>query len=177
MGTLQVSGQNILSVTGSPATATLNENVDIDDSLATANIKPTFTGPDTSSTNLQNTSMAKETALPIFACRAFCVFDGTNVDGSNNCQLYASGNILKVVRENTGWYKVYFQNNMPDAHYCVVATGTGGNTSSGYVQLDSAGFGGNGAAQSTTVSTFNLRGTDYNGSYYNHPFVHCAVFR
>jgi len=26
MGTLQVSGQNILSVTGSPATATLNEN-------------------------------------------------------------------------------------------------------------------------------------------------------
>ena len=27
MGTLQVSGQNILSVTGSPATATLNENV------------------------------------------------------------------------------------------------------------------------------------------------------
>ncbi len=29
MGTLQVSGQNILSVTGSPATATLNENVRI----------------------------------------------------------------------------------------------------------------------------------------------------
>ena len=27
MGTLQVSGQNILTVTGSPATATLNENV------------------------------------------------------------------------------------------------------------------------------------------------------
>ena len=36
MGTLQVSGQNILSVTGSPATATLNENVNINDTLAGA---------------------------------------------------------------------------------------------------------------------------------------------
>ena len=101
----------------------------------------------------------------------------TNVDGSNNCQLFSSGNISKVVRENTGWYKVYFQSNMPDAHYCVVATGTGGGTSSGYVQLDSADFGGNGAAQGTTISTFNLRATDSGGNYTNHPFVHCAVFR
>ena len=36
MGTLQVSGQNILTVTGSPATATLNENVNINDTLAGA---------------------------------------------------------------------------------------------------------------------------------------------
>ena len=154
-----------------------NGNVTVNDNVDLGEIKTNFDAPDTSSTNLQNTSMVKNTALPIFACRAFCVFDGTNVDGSNNCQLYASGNILKVVRESTGHYKVYFQNNMPDAHYCVVATGTGGNTSSGYVQLDSAGFGGQGAAQSTTVSTFNLRATDSGGSYYNHPFIHCAVFR
>tara|TARA_A100001234_G_C12549074_1_gene352309 strand:+ start:257 stop:766 length:510 start_codon:yes stop_codon:yes gene_type:complete len=154
-----------------------NGNVTVNDNVDLGEIKTNFDAPDTSSTNLQNTSMVKNTALPIFACRAFCVFDGTNVDGSNNCQLYASGNILKVVRESTGHYKVYFQNNMPDAHYCVVATGTGGNTSSGYVQLDSASFGGGGAAQSTTVSTFNLRGTNSGGTYYNHPFVHCAVFR
>ena len=36
MGTLQVTGQNILTVTGSPATATLNENVNIGDALSSA---------------------------------------------------------------------------------------------------------------------------------------------
>tara|TARA_B100001939_G_C16895819_1_gene597527 strand:- start:482 stop:991 length:510 start_codon:yes stop_codon:yes gene_type:complete len=169
MANLVLGSTNVMTET--------NGNVTVDDNVDLGEIKTNFDAPDTTSTNLQNTSMAKNTALPIFACRAFCVFDGTNVDGSNNCQLYASGNILKVVRENTGWYKVYFQNNMPDAHYCVVATGTGGSTGSGYVQHDSVSFGGNGAAQSTTVSTFNLRGTNSGGTYYNHPFVHCAVFR
>ena len=169
MGDIVLGTPGVTVLTENGGTATLSNSVNGGQGL--------YSGPDTSSTNLQNTSMAKNTTLPVFACRAFCVFDGTNVDGSNNCQLYASGNILKVVRESTGHYKVYFQNNMPDAHYCVVATGTGGNTSSGYIQHDSASFGGNGAAQSTTVSTFNLRGTDSGGTYYNHPFVHCAVFR
>ena len=164
---LGTPGVTVLSESG--GTATLSNDVNGGQGL--------YSGPDPSSTNLQNTSMAKNTYLPVFACRAWAVFDGTNVDGSNNCQLFSSGNISKVVRENTGWYKVYFQSNMPDAHYCVVATGTGGGTSSGYVQLDSADFGGNGAAQGTTISTFNLRATDSGGNYTNHPFVHCAVFR
>ena len=43
MGTLQVTGQNILTVTGSPATATLNENVNIDDALASATLASTTT--------------------------------------------------------------------------------------------------------------------------------------
>ena len=43
MGTLQVSGLNILTVTGSPATATLNENVNVDDvNLNTALANATF---------------------------------------------------------------------------------------------------------------------------------------
>ena len=45
MGTLQVSGQNILTVTGSPATATLNENVNINDTLAGATLASTTTYP------------------------------------------------------------------------------------------------------------------------------------
>ena len=154
-----------------------NGNVTVNDNVDLGEIKTNFDAPDTSSTNLQNTSMAKNTTLPVFACRAFCVFDGTNVDGSNNCELYASGNILKVVREGTGFYRVYFQENMPDAHFCVVAIGTGGSTGSGYLQLDSSGFGGNAPHQGSTNSYFNLRGTNSSGTYTDHPWVNCAVFR
>ena len=122
MGTLQVSGQNILSVTGSPATATLNENVNIDDSLATANIKPAFTGPDSSTTNgpTSGSAVTKNTTLPIFACRAWVNFNGNVVDGSNNCAVRGSGNVEKVVRTDTGQYEIHFSIDMPDVNYCVM---------------------------------------------------------
>ena len=169
MGDIVLGTPGVTVLTENGGTATLSNSVNGGQGL--------YSGPDTSSTNLQNTSMAKNTTLPVFACRAFCVFDGTNVDGSNNCQLYASGNILKVVREGTGFYRVYFQENMPDAHFCVVAIGTGGSTGSGYLQLDSSGFGGNAPHQGSTNSYFNLRGTNSSGTYTDHPWVNCAVFR
>ena len=122
MGTLQVSGQNILSVTGSPATATLNENVNIDEPLATANVKPAFTGPDSSTTNgpTSGSAVTKNTTLPIFACRAWVNFDGNSVDGSDNCAVRASGNVEKVVRTGTGQYEIHFTIDMPDENYCVM---------------------------------------------------------
>ena len=56
MGTLQVSGQNILSVTGSPATATLNENVNINDTLAGAEF-PTGSIHQVNTQGLRNTML------------------------------------------------------------------------------------------------------------------------
>ena len=169
---LGTPGVTVLSESG--GTATLS-NCAISNSVNGG--KGLHSEPDTSSTNLQNTSMAKNTALPIFACRAWVVFNGEQVDGLNNCELYSSANILKVVREGTGYYKVHFQESMPDAYYCIIATGTGGGTSSGYVQLDSSDFGGNGSDLGATSTTFNLRATNSSGTYTNHPVVNCAVFR
>ena len=169
MANLVLGSTNVMTET--------NGNVTVDDNVDLGEIKTNFDAPDTTSTNLQNTSMAKNTALPIFACRAWVVFNGEQVDGSNNCELYSSANILKVVRAGTGQYTVHFQESMPDAYYCIIATGTGGGTSSGYVQLDSSAFGGTGSDLGATSTTFNLRATNSSGTYTNHPVVNCAVYR
>ena len=167
--TFKIDSTTVLSKSGT--------TVSVDSGL---NIKPAFAAPDTASTNLQNTSMAKNTTLPIFACRAFVVFDGTNVDGSNNCQLYSSGNISKVVRVATGNYKVHMATEMPDTLFCVILTGSGHGSNNGYAQHDGSGYMGVGDAFAQTTTTFNIRTTNNAGSSTaatNHFQVSCAVFR
>ena len=53
----------------------------------------------------------EQAALPMFACRAWVNFDGT--DGS----IRASGNVSSVVRNSTGDYTINFAVDMPDTNY------------------------------------------------------------
>ena len=86
------------------------------------------------------TSNADNTVLPLFGCRAFVNFDGTNtsnvtVNGATeaHCAIRSSGNVSKVVRTAQGNYKVYFVIPMPDNNYCAVYTpkGMANGTASG----------------------------------------------
>jgi hypothetical protein len=90
------------------------------------NIKDAFSTLDSSATNgpTSGTAVTKSTTLPLFGCRAWVNFDGTSVDGSNNCTIRASGNVSSVVRNSTGIYTITFATAMPDANYCVIATST-----------------------------------------------------
>ena len=93
--------------------------------------KGLYSGPDTSASLLQNTTMAKNTALPVFAIRAYCFFDGTatsTVGSETHCQIQSCGNISKVVRTSTGNYTAYFETPMPDNKYIV----TGSANPNGY---------------------------------------------
>ena len=77
---------------------------------------------------------------PIYACRAWVNFDGTdsssanplnfsndnaeneggaNSAGENLCAIRGSGNVSKVVRNGTGDYTITFTTAMPDANYCI----------------------------------------------------------
>ena len=114
--TFKIDGATVLSKSGT--------TVSIDSGL---NIKPAFSALDSSATNgpTSGTATTKSTILPIFACRAWVNFDGTSVDGSNNCAIRASGNISNVVRNGTGDYTIYFEIDMPDTNYCAVP-GSGG---------------------------------------------------
>ena len=94
-----------------------------------------FSGPDTSASLLQNTTMAKNTALPVFAIRAYCFFDGTatsTVGSETHCQIQSCGNISKVVRTSTGMYTAYFETAMPDNKYMVTGSSNPNNYSGTY---------------------------------------------
>ena len=94
-----------------------------------------YSGPDTSASLLQNTTMAKNTALPVFAIRAYCFFDGTStstVGSETHCQIQSCGNISKVVRTGTGLYTAYFETAMPDNKYMVTGSSNPNNYSGTY---------------------------------------------
>ncbi len=127
------------------------------------------------------TSLANNSELPSYACRAFCTFDGTDVttvNGESHCRILSSGNISKVVRHSAGWYRVYFKTPMPDNNYSPTVTGTGSGTSGGYAVLDSQDFGGVGS-NNLPQSWFNIRAVAGGSSniYTDHPCISIQVFR
>ncbi len=98
-----------------------------------------YSGPDTSASLLQNTTMAKNTALPVFAIRAYCFFDGTQtstVGSETHCQIQACGNISKVVRTGVGQYTAYFETAMPDNKYIVTGSSNPNYYSGAYFGMD-----------------------------------------
>ena len=100
-----------------------------------------FSGPDTSASLLQNTTMAKNTALPVFAIRAYCFFDATQtstVGSETHCQIQACGNISKVVRTGAANYTAYFETPMPDNKYIVTGSANPNDYSGCYFGINYA---------------------------------------
>ena len=128
------------------------------------------------------TTNADNSELPAFACRAFCTFDGTDfttVNGESHCKILCSGNISKVVRHSTGWYRVHFKTSMPDNNYSPSVTGTGSGTTGGYAVLDSQDFGGAGS-NNLHQGWFNIRAVAFGSTanlYTDHPRISIQVFR
>lgn len=111
-------------------------------------------------------------SAPIYACRAWVNFDGTGT-----VSIRASGNVSSITDGGTGLYRVNFATAMPDTDYSAVVTGTCGQTSGGYVQLDTQGWGGTGTNNGTT-GWFNIRAVDGGTvNYIDHAWVTAAVFR
>ena len=79
---------------------------------SSTDIKPAFSSVDTSASNGPSGTDAgatTNTSLPIFGCRAFVNFDGSDVATSgteSHCKIRASGNISKVVRTGTGEFTI-----------------------------------------------------------------------
>ena len=115
--TFKIDGATVLSKSGT--------TVSVDSGL---NIKPAINASGTT---------------PIYACRAWVNFDGTdtssanplnfsndnaeneggaNSAGENLCAIRGSGNVSKVVRNGTGDYTVYFTTAMPDTNYADIIT-------------------------------------------------------
>jgi len=81
----------------------------------------TLTVPAGTSSLVSNTTLRTELnatgSAPIYACRAWCNFDGTTGPGT----IRGSGNVSSVTRNGTGDYTINFTTAMPDANYGVTA--------------------------------------------------------
>ena len=142
-----------------------------------SNTDRTLTLPDAAGEVLTNTSDIEaqvKTATnatgtaPIFACRAWVNFNGTNAS------IRGSGNVSSITRHDTGQYTVNFTTAMPDANYSI--TSMAGNGTSGSSSITPI-FGAN-ASINTGSFRFNVVFTNSN---VNNPldalFVLMSVFR
>jgi hypothetical protein len=115
-GYIKVNGTTAATVTSTGlTTASLQDNAVTTSKVNNAAI----TAPKLSGAQTGN--------APIYGCRAWVNFDGTtvtSVGGENLCTIRASGNVTKVVRNNTGDYTITFATAMPDANYATVASGS-----------------------------------------------------
>ena len=91
-----------------------------------SNINRTLTLPDESGSVLTDVSDIEpqvKTATnatgdaPIYACRAWVNFDGTDT-----VSIRESGNVSSITDQSTGIYRINLTNDMPDSNYSVVAT-------------------------------------------------------
>jgi hypothetical protein len=97
-------------------------------------------------------------SAPIFACRAWVNFDGTNAS------IRASGNVSSVTRNATGDYTVNFATAMPDADYAFA-----GSVSS--VSTATVNSGTRSASSVQVNTTFN------SGSRFDFGITTAAIFR
>lgn len=87
----------------------------------------TLTFPDSTGTVLNDqsnieaqvkTATSATGAAPIFSCRSW-----VNFNGSGTVAIRANGNVSSITDNGTGNYTVNFATALPDANYCVSATG------------------------------------------------------
>ena len=165
--TFKIDSTTVLSKSGT--------TVSVDSGL---NIKPAFSALDSSATNgpTSGTAITKSTTLPIFACRAWVSFNGSSVDGSNNCAINASGNISKVVRFGTGQFDVYFETAMPDINYVMVGSGFYGSGAGTYMGI--VGIYNNANFSDSVFTTYiKIAQTGHDGTNINCEGTTIAFFR
>jgi hypothetical protein len=101
---------------------------------------------------------------PIFACRAWVRFDGTNGSISGG----VSGNVSSVTRNAAGNYTVNFSTNMPDVNYAVLTTnGTPDSTANNWVC----------GVTSQSIGSCNLLLQNSSGVNQDQTIVAVAIFR
>lgn len=162
--TFKIDSTTVLSKSGT--------TVSVDSGL---NIKPAFSSVDSSASRGPSGTDAgatTNTSLPIFGCRAFVNFDGSDVATSgteSHCKIRASGNISKVVRTDTGEFTIHFATAMPDTNYAVC--GMAGN--------DSATGAGRDVTFNATLATAScsIRSTYYDTTDANDEVITVAFFR
>ena len=143
-----------------------------------SNSDRTLTLPDEAGTVLTSASTVAASQItgalnatgsaPIYACRAWVNFDGTNAS------IRASGNMSSITRHSAGQYSVNMGTAMPDANYCVtLAKQNPAGTNISDIGVHN-GVSGSVTTIAPTNSSFRVM---LNQSLTDSAYVMCAVFR
>jgi len=118
-----------------------------------------------------NTAFNVSGSAPLYACRAWVNFDGTNAFSPNpsTSAIRASGNVSSIADVNTGTYIVSFTTSMPDLNYAVMGMGMLNRR----IQYAGQTFDSN----SQTISCCAIKNTDSSTGLQDDECINIAVFR
>jgi len=116
--------------------------------------------------NTSNKLVSASGSAPVYACRAWCTFNGTTT-GTN--APIAGGNVTSVTRNSAGDYTINFTTSMPNATFVVTGTVTNSAVSNPCILITKAGT-------PKTVSSVNVITTYYNYVPADYPVVDVAIF-
>jgi len=118
-----------------------------------------------------NTAFNVSGSAPLYACRAWVNFDGTNAFSPNpsTSAIRASGNVSSIADVNTGTYIVSFTTSMPDLNYAVMGMGMLNRR----IQYAGQTFDSN----SQTISSCAIKNTDSSTGLQDDECINIAVFR
>ena len=140
-----------------------------------SNNNRTFDLPDEAGTVLTNASdlepQVKDSLnatgdAPMFACRAFC-----NFNGEGTVSIRASGNVSSITDNGTGNYTVNFTTAITDTNYSAVCTG--GNSSDNQTYNTVSTFGGFETTTSVRIAVQKNGSTTFDDS----DVLSVAIFR
>jgi len=118
----------------------------------------------TDSTDLEpqvKTSLNATGDAPLFACRAFCNFDGTGT-----VSIRASGNVSSITDLGTGKYTVNFATAMTDTNYATVFYNNAKDTAD-FELFNNDFTGGLGGVTTTSVNVSSFKDTFRDSRFFN----------
>ena len=111
------------------------------------------------------------TSKPVTICRSFVVFNGTGT-----VSIRKQFNTSSITDAGNGSYRINLANANPNINYCCIATGTGGQSSGGTATLDTTAFGGAGANQPDTASSYQIRAVTGTGATTDMEWINTATW-
>ena len=186
MSTVKISGN--ASGTGTFEIAAPNSNTNRTQTLPDAtgtvvldSATQTLTNKTLTTPNIDSAQFATVSGTaPIYPCRAWVNFDGTNAFTPNpsTTAIRASGNVSSITDNGTGDYTINFTTAMPDANYGVfgcctqLGTGTSFNRSVGVYSTTLSG-----GPSSLTTSNVRIFTQRSSGTAEDYGYVAVSIFR
>jgi hypothetical protein len=138
--------------------------------LATTVASPTLTTPNINSAPFATVSGT----APIYPCRAWVNFDGTNPFSPNpsTTAIRGSGNVSSITDNGTGDYTINFTTAMPDTNYAMVGYATNGSNTTPAGNMT---YGNNSVVTTTSITVKVVASGVYNALDSDYACV--AIFR
>jgi len=130
-------------------------------------LKANSTDVGVANSSLVKTALNASGSAPIYACRAWVNFNGTDT-----VAIRASGNVSSITDNGTSQYTVNFTTAMQDTNYAVILCLSEDDT-----VATTGGVWNGRAANNASTSSIRVQPYASGGSFFDPQFVYVAIFR